>query len=861
MNKSPLMRFMDRQGNSLARVLSRNFALFSLFLVVALTIVFLFQFTRDKLKENAEKNLLLARAVSGQVEVVLKEPVTVLRNIRNMLSHRTHLKNLEVADILLNHVVHSTLFDSIYLLDSNGLVTAVGLKLGSEGAKEDYIGLNMSHKRFFQNARKSTGPNWSDTFLSLISGKMSLALSLAVEDKVLVGNINLQILSSIINKINLEEDVLITIVDHRSTIVAQSGKADVGHQIKVNHIELFRRGLSGKENTLPYTFEGVRYLGSVTGIEGPGWVAAVSQRFKVIYQPIIRIGLYTIAFAVAIVILAIIFGTFLSRKISHPLVTLTNTARSIADGHYDLKWKHQGYKEVDELSRSFQKMIHSIQDREDRLRLSRKRYQTLFERANDAIFIIHKQTGRYLNANNAAEQLTGRTITELKQLTTRDITPDGADERLITSTVSNSVTEFGQVKYYRPDGTFRITKLNAVPLDSETMIGIARDITEELAIEEKLRQSEKMEAIGTLAGGIAHDFNNILTAILGYSELALIELDDTSPTKSKLEVIQSSGQRAKDLVAQILAFSRKDEQVWTPVNVNAIIEDAMKLLRPAIPMSIKITTDIKESCVVLGNPSRIHQIVMNLCTNGYQAMQKEGGILRVALANIDIEIEEANKHDIQAGEYIELCVSDTGTGISQKNQSRIFEPYFTTKESGKGTGLGLASTHGIIKSHNGAISVQSELGQGSVFTVYLPRVREEGRPVDPSKTMAEGGDESILLVDDESVILEFEKITLESMGYTVTVADNSFKALEIFQMRPNDFQLVITDMTMPEMNGEQLSIEIQRIQPGLPIILCTGYSELISRDKALAIGISSFLMKPISRNALLKTIREVLTLS
>ncbi len=489
---------------------------------------------------------------------------------------------------------------------------------------------------------------------------------------------------------------------------------------------------------------------------------------------------------------------------------------------------------------------------------SEKRYRTLFEKSTDAIFIVERSTGRYLDANEAAIRLCGRKLSELKNLTTQDTTPDKFRERLNIIEKGITTADLGKVTYIRPDGSQRVAILTSVPIDNEAVIGIARDLTDELDMEHQLRQAQKMEAIGTLAGGIAHDFNNILSAILGYSELALAELPPEASLRNKLEAIHSSGERARDLVTQILAFSRKDEQIRSMVELHLILEDTLKLLRPAIPTTIDIQTQISSNCRVLGDPSRIHQVIMNLCTNAYQAMLEAGGTLTISLSEVKMEGRAAAITQLPSGSYCKLVISDTGVGIPSNNLERIFDPYFTTKEKGKGTGLGLAAVHGIVKSHGGAILVESQIMQGTSFQVYFPLTWEKSFIEEQDEAQIAGGNERILIVDDEPDILEIERENLEMLGYKITTKSEPQEALSLFAKGPEHFDLVITDMTMSGLTGEKLSSELLKIRLDIPIILCTGYSSLMSQEKAYSMGIKGFLMKPVKLRELSEMIRNVL---
>jgi signal transduction histidine kinase/ActR/RegA family two-component response regulator len=379
--------------------------------------------------------------------------------------------------------------------------------------------------------------------------------------------------------------------------------------------------------------------------------------------------------------------------------------------------------------------------------------------------------------------------------------------------------------------------------------------------ERQLQQVMKLQAIGTLAGGIAHDFNNILFPIVGYTELTMDDIPEDSQAWQNLEEILKATNRAKELVQQILTFSRQNCQERKPLKVQSLIKEAVKLLRATIPSSIEIECNIDEFCgLIKGDPTQIHQIIMNLCTNAYHAMQETGGKLEVSLKEIDISYEQSiERVGMKVGKHIELQVKDSGHGMDPQVIERIFEPYYTTKKQGKGTGLGLSVIHGIVKNHGGDITVSSQPGNGSSFKVYLPIIDEVEEEIQADEPLIEiNGKERILLIDDEQQIIDIERQILERLGYTVTSKTDSQEALEEFAAQPDHFDLVITDMTMPKMTGDQLAQRMMDIKPQIPVILCTGFNEAISEEKALAMGIDKFVMKPVVKDELASTIRKVL---
>ena len=379
--------------------------------------------------------------------------------------------------------------------------------------------------------------------------------------------------------------------------------------------------------------------------------------------------------------------------------------------------------------------------------------------------------------------------------------------------------------------------------------------------ESQLQQVMKLQAIGTLAGGIAHDFNNILFPIVGYTELTMDDVPEDSQARKNLAEVLKATNRAKELVQQILTFSRQNGQERKPLKVQSLIKEALKLLRATIPSSIEIHSSVQEDCgLIKGDPSQIHQVVMNLCTNAYHALQDTGGKLEVSLKEASLSYEQSLQMvGMKVGRHLELIVKDNGHGMTPQVLERIFEPYYTTKEQGKGTGLGLSVIHGIIKNHGGDVSVRSRPGQGSTFSVYLPVIDDMDVEIEPLMTAgATNGNERILLIDDEEQIIDFERRILESLGYEVTPKTDSEEALAEFSARPDRFDLVITDMTMPKITGDRLARRLMDINPQIPVILCTGFNEAITEEKALAMGIDKFVMKPIVKNELANTIRTVL---
>jgi len=503
---------------------------------------------------------------------------------------------------------------------------------------------------------------------------------------------------------------------------------------------------------------------------------------------------------------------------------------------------------------------------------SEAKYQHVVENANEAIVIYQDDYPKFFNAKAlevfgfSSKEFSSKPFFENVHPADRSMFLDWHRKRLN----GDGVPHLNEFRILDSAGNEKWVQTSAVPVDWEgtpATLSLMNDITDRVLarreiedLEKRLNQAEKMEALGTLAGGIAHDFNNILSVVIGYSEVSMDDVPKGGLLGSNLQQILKAGRRARDLVKQILAFSRQTEQERRPLEISPVVKETLKLLRASLPATIEIKQDI-ESCLgsVLTDPTQINQIVMNLCTNAAHAMRQKGGTLHVRVHNVDLDTSFVNRFpDMEPGSYVRLTVTDDGHGMTREVKERIFDPYFTTKATGEGTGLGLAVVHGIIRSHGGMVTVLSEPEKGSTFHVYLPTidmdVETEARPnMDTPK-----GSEKILLIDDEQAVVGISKQILERLGYVVDPWTSSTEALAAFRQKPDDFDLVITDMTMPKITGEELTKELMRIRPDIPVILCTGYSKRITEEKAKAIGIKAFVMKPIHTQVMAETVRHVL---
>ncbi|MBI5591789.1 MAG: PAS domain S-box protein [Deltaproteobacteria bacterium] len=492
---------------------------------------------------------------------------------------------------------------------------------------------------------------------------------------------------------------------------------------------------------------------------------------------------------------------------------------------------------------------------------------TAIEHAADAIILTDKY-GKIEYVNPATEKATGFGREELVGHNFTILRSDQHDDafyKTMWTRISSGQVWSGHIVNRIRDGSLCEFETKISPVKDTfgnviRYVSVNRDVTQEIKLEKQVRQAQKMEAIGTLAGGIAHDFNNILAAILGYTELTRSTMPQETPEYRNLEQVIKASSRARDLVQQILLFSRQGAEELKPVRVSIIVKEALQLLRATLPSTIEIRQNLSSSSEsrILADPTQIHQVLMNLGTTAAHAMREKGGILEVSLSDVDSESDAQPNPELKPGSYIQLTVSDTGHGMDRGVMDRMFDPFFTTKRSGEGTGMGLSVVHGIVKRHNGTLSVSSQVGKGTVFHLFIPRIEDLKKDTPESLSVVSKGRGRILFVDDEKTLVELVQQILEFLGYEVIARTSAMEALELFRSQPDQFDLVITDYTMPHMTGLALAKEILNIRPDEPIILCTGYNEMITEENARSTGIREFIMKPVTINELSKKVAAAL---
>lgn len=524
-------------------------------------------------------------------------------------------------------------------------------------------------------------------------------------------------------------------------------------------------------------------------------------------------------------------------------------------------------KQLEDLNAELdQKVTERTADLQD----SEQRFRSTFEQAPVGISHIGLG-GRFLRVNRQFCEIVGYAETQLLDLHFQDVSPEiggvtgiGAWDELL---LGDKETFCLERRYRRGDhseawGKLTISLVRKESGEPRYYICVVEDITERRNLERQLQHSQKMEAVGTLAGGIAHDFNNILTPILGYTQMLMEESHPGEKQFSSLQAVFNAAIRAQDLIRQILTFSRRNDAEKQPLNIALIIKEVIKLLRSSLPATVTVRQQLtNEPCIVSANPTQIHQIMMNLCTNAFQAMREGSGVLTIHLATQELGPTDLPAAAMPPGRYVVLSISDSGCGMEQHTMERMYEPYFTTKAKGEGTGLGLALVHGIVDDLGGLITAESIKGEGTTFTIYLPLA--EGAGLEPPRPLegqeVSGGNERILLVDDEPAIVAMLGAMLRNLGYQVTTFVKSHEALQFFQQHPDDVDLVVSDITMPELTGIMLAQEIGAIRPGLPVILCTGFSGEFSETILKLDNVTALLAKPILKQDFARAIRRALS--
>ncbi|MCG8616568.1 MAG: ATP-binding protein, partial [Desulfobacterales bacterium] len=702
----------------------------------------------------------------------------------------------------------------------------------------------------------------------------------------LVGILRLKPIWDLLSRISLARDYDVFILDDRNRVVAHSNPSVVLRgTVFTPPGKTFAGGISHKRAVISGDF---MTIGTQT------FTVMVEHAQKGAFAVSIRTIILNALLVALVLAMALVLFRMLSVQLVRPVAHLAEVARAIEKGDLSRRAELRRSDEIGMLTAAFNRMTDRIsrfvsdlnreirerRETEAALRISQDKYRKvaenlelfrlLIDRSHDVITVVDPETGRILDVNLTACIRLGYDREDLEGNDICNIDPDFRDRPDWTTSRDRNRQNRFEIRhsdYQCREGHLMPVEISTTFVrhgDRSYLVNVARDVTERKNLEESLRQSHKMEAVGTLAGGIAHDFNNILGIVVGNAELALEDIPETKPVHRSIKEIFTASLRARDMVRQLLSFARKTAVEKRPISLGPVVEEAVQLLRSSTPAYIDIHTDIDPGLLpVVADATQISQIVINLGTNAVHAMPG-GGALDISVSDVSMDSDTRKERlSIPAGRYVELCVRDTGQGIPKDNLERIFDPYFTTKEVGKGTGMGLAVIHGIVQDHGGLVGVESRVGKGTTFRILFPVTGEDKTdlPISPARRAESGQGEQILCIDDEESIVRMTESMLTRLGYRVKTAIDPFAGLAMLQKDPDEFDLIITDMSMPGLTGDRLVEAVHRIRPGLPVLLCSGFSERLENGSIQNFGAAAYLEKPVEKNALAKAVRTVLNAS
>ncbi len=882
---------------------------------------FSYSYMGFKIKEsNKHGNELLAVTVANEISSQLNLPATVLQQTGIILNSEVNL-HLETNRLLNSIVSESNFLEGIYVLNDKKQIVNLGLEEKFVNVADTYLGLDLSGMSILKNIELLFDSHWSKSFRSPVSGRKSIAMIYPLgSGRYLLGIVNVEDLHNTISSLTKQRKISIFVLDDSGNSIFHPLYKIVEQQQRFANIQPYKNAQLGIFGEVEFDLGNTPYIGGTANISSANWLVIVAQPLVTAQKPLRNLTNAFLFVAISSITILLFLAIRLSKRLLQPLNDLQKNIQAVADGDYHANIAEQRYEEFEKVANLFRQMSDSIARREQLLEINEDRLIALLE--------IHnlKELKEDELLEFSLEQAVNLTRSEIGYLHLLDENENSVKTTFWSKNTDNFCERYGitdtalsclglgqecltqrQPIFENISKNNNDSSLNAVEMtvkrqlsnpifDKEKMVAVvgvvnkktnydstdARQLSlyfnhtwdiiqrkrydrDRNRLGEQLAQAQKLEAIGTLAGGIAHDFNNVLMVIIGNTELARDNINKPEQIKNDLDEIFKAGLRARDLVNQILAFSRDQAEGRKPMDIKPLVKEAVKLLRSSIPANVKIHQHIDaESLPVITEPGQINQLIMNLCTNAYQALEGKAGELEIHLKPLVLEdaLFDKERLVVQAGQYMRLAVRDNGKGIPEDKLDRIFEPYYTTREKERGTGLGLAVVHGIVKGMKGTIVVESEPGEGTVFYIYLPTATVADQPeTNVLAANLPGGNEHILYVDDDAAVAQTNTKLLENLGYTVTTFHSSNEALQEFQLQPKRYDLVISDFDMPEMTGDKLAQNIIQINNEIPVILCTGYREQINKTKAEEIGVSDLIFKPITKVDLALTVRKVLGFS
>ncbi len=977
-NGMPLSRLMGLQSVIVAIV--------PLILVAALLWLLVIPGIRD---EVGVRHQVLASSISGRITTYLQGAEHELLALADYIVSRGTQPQSYWSNLLDTHVGEGDIYEAMYIATSSGSVTAVGLPLKRRSRRIDLIGLDLSRRPFFREAKSNHNITWSETFLSTISERLAVALAIPIEEKVLIAEIAIDRLSDFISFMPGKADFLIMITDDRGKVISDSAHAFGGQSLDPNQVPIMHKGLTEELGTKNFQLGHAQYICTVVTVDKFGWKVLVAQRSQEAFRQVTA-TLWMVGTGILLALaLAVAASWFLARSFSRYFRRFVRQAQAISSGDYDQPWPESGITEFARFRGHLQNMAAAIQTREKELFANEAKYHSVVSNApviiaqfdSDGIITLFEGQGLFLLGmqagavegrswfdlhrenddlcENARKAIAGKEIKFASQIGKRffdihftpihqengprsvlcvgvDITARVKADKALQENVyllkeSQKTARLGHYTLDKATGSwessevlddilgigasfpktmagwmsiihpedremvvshlsdddmpenqlfnqeFRIirqtdqaerwvhghSRLESIAQGTRSrVIGIIQDITEKKQLEGQLLQAQKMDAIGQLAGGVAHDFNNMLGVIIGYVELIKAgEPEDTAMMQNIMQ-IEHAAIRSRDITRQLLAFSRKQIIVPELADLNHLIEDTVKTLTRLIGENIHLLyIPQKELWKIKVDPAQMNQILVNLAVNARDAMPN-GGKMTIETGNVHLD-EAYCRLNVEAipGPYVQLAVSDSGSGIEKDAMSHIFEPFFTTKSIGEGTGLGLATVYGIAKQNGGFINVYSEPGEGTTFKVYFPRVEEDevGLKEVVKEPMPESVSGTVLLVEDDEMVRKVSASMLKKLGYTVMLAETPSIALSICQDMNEQIDLLMTDVVMPEMSGKELSDRVKKVRPNMKVLFMSGYtSNVIVHHGVLEEGVQ-FAQKPFSLRELGEKVRDAIS--
>ncbi|MDM8541161.1 cache domain-containing protein [Desulfococcaceae bacterium HSG9] len=859
---------------SLKKILTVNFVLTAMLPLVVIGVVMMTIMKSGMEKEIADKNFLIAKSLSGEVQKFLKQPLSVLEFAESGITGDSITSNAAIIPLLLEGLVSQfSYFSRVQILDSKGRVIYIA------PFNKNYIGNDLSNHPYFQETLKSEKPYWSSTFISSQTGKPAVALGKQIKDGVIVGYLELDTLNAIIDKIKIGSSGYAAISDQDGTTIAHPVRKFVSERLNVKNLSVIRQGLAGKEGTFNYRFMETDKLGSVAIVPPAGWLVVVLQPSKEAFSSIKKISVLIWVGVTIAAIFALVAASLNLRKILTPLFQLSDNSKRIASGEYQIQQHKESYKEINELAASFAQMIRVIKSREEKLKESEKKYRNIFENTVEGIFQTTSE-GYYISANPALAEIYGYESPDdlIDNLTDIErqlyVNPDSRKQFMNVLKKKDFIHNF-ETQIYCKDGSVKWTSKNirAVRNEQDELIcyeGSVIDISNRKQAEKALRESEeklfrakKMESLGLLAGGVAHDLNNVLSGIVSYPELILMQLPEDSQLRKPIATMQESGLRAAAIVQDLLTVARGVATAKEPLNLNDLVIDYLKSpefkkleqINPTVKVRIDLDTNLFN---MDGSHVHIRKAVMNLVSNAAEAI-KGGGNVTLSTVNRYIDRPLKGYGDVNIGEYAVLTVSDEGSGIAPDDLERIFEPFYTKKVMGRsGTGLGLAVVWNVVQDHKGYINVTTD-ENGTVFELYFPITRDKisGKDLSIPIKDYQGNGEMILVVDDVKSQREISCNMMDTLGYKTEAVSSGEEAVEY--LKENSADLILLDMIMdPGINGRETYKRIKKIHHRQKAVILSGFAETDEVKKTQKSGAGRYLKKPVTLEKIGLAVKEEL---